>query len=227
MISALFSLEGQDRDRHRRLARHRGCDRRRLCRGRCESVRPQPVRDRAERRDRDSPATSPTTPRSSAPSTGSRRAAGWTCWSTPPASAFLRVPPSSSASAIRLRPTSPASTRPSSPPTRCSRRPQAARSSMSPASIRSRGFPGNPGYVAAKAGLAGLTRALATDYARDGIRVNALAPGYVATGMTAESFADPAMHEDRTPPHHARAAGASRTTWSAPRSSSPRRPRPT
>jgi NAD(P)-dependent dehydrogenase (short-subunit alcohol dehydrogenase family) len=60
-----------------------------------------------------------------------------------------------------------------------------------------RGFPGNPGYVAAKAGLAGLTRALAADYARDHIRVNALAPGYVATEMTAKSFADPAMHEDR------------------------------
>jgi NAD(P)-dependent dehydrogenase (short-subunit alcohol dehydrogenase family) len=60
-----------------------------------------------------------------------------------------------------------------------------------------RGFPGNPGYVAAKAGLAGLTRALAADYAHDGIRVNALAPGYVATEMTAASFADPAMHEDR------------------------------
>jgi gluconate 5-dehydrogenase len=60
-----------------------------------------------------------------------------------------------------------------------------------------RGFPGNPGYVAAKAGLAGLTRALANDLARDGIRVNALAPGYVATEMTAGSFNDPALHEDR------------------------------
>jgi len=60
-----------------------------------------------------------------------------------------------------------------------------------------RGFPGNPGYVAAKAGLAGLTRALANDYARDGIRVNALAPGYVATEMTAGSFKDPALHEER------------------------------
>lgn len=60
-----------------------------------------------------------------------------------------------------------------------------------------RGFPGNPGYVAAKAGLAGLTRALAADYAPDGIRVNALAPGYVATEMTAKSYADPIMHEDR------------------------------
>ena len=60
-----------------------------------------------------------------------------------------------------------------------------------------RGFPGNPGYVAAKAGLSGLTRALAVDFASDGIRVNALAPGYVATAMTATSFNDPAMHEER------------------------------
>jgi NAD(P)-dependent dehydrogenase (short-subunit alcohol dehydrogenase family) len=65
-------------------------------------------------------------------------------------------------------------------------------------SIKSvRGFPGNPGYVAAKAGLSGLTRALAADFAADGIRVNALAPGYVATTMTATSFNDPAMHEER------------------------------
>jgi NAD(P)-dependent dehydrogenase (short-subunit alcohol dehydrogenase family) len=60
-----------------------------------------------------------------------------------------------------------------------------------------RGFPGNPGYVAAKAGLSGLTRALAADFATDGIRVNALAPGYVATAMTATSFNDPTMHEER------------------------------
>jgi NAD(P)-dependent dehydrogenase (short-subunit alcohol dehydrogenase family) len=58
-----------------------------------------------------------------------------------------------------------------------------------------RGFPGNPGYVAAKAGLSGLTRALAIDLAP--IRVNALAPGYVHTDMTAKSHADPELHAQR------------------------------
>jgi gluconate 5-dehydrogenase len=60
-----------------------------------------------------------------------------------------------------------------------------------------RGFPGNPGYVASKAGLAGLTRALAVDLAGERIRVNALAPGYVHTAMTAGSHADPMLHEQR------------------------------
>lgn len=60
-----------------------------------------------------------------------------------------------------------------------------------------RGFPGNPGYVSAKAGLAGLTRALATDLGCHRIRVNAIAPGYVATAMTAASFSDAGMHDDR------------------------------
>lgn len=53
------------------------------------------------------------------------------------------------------------------------------------------GFPGNPGYVAAKGGLRLLTKALAVDLGPRGIRVNALAPGYIHTDMTAASFADP------------------------------------
>ncbi len=40
----------------------------------------------------------------------------------------------------------------------------------------------NPGYAAAKAGLVGLTRALAVDLAAREICVNAVAPGWVATG---------------------------------------------
>jgi gluconate 5-dehydrogenase len=53
------------------------------------------------------------------------------------------------------------------------------------------GFPGNPGYVAAKGGLRLLTKALAVDLGPRDIRVNALAPGYIRTDMTAASFADP------------------------------------
>jgi 3-oxoacyl-[acyl-carrier protein] reductase len=44
--------------------------------------------------------------------------------------------------------------------------------------------PGQPGYGASKGGLVTLTKSLADAWARDGIRVNALAPGLVATRLT-------------------------------------------
>lgn len=47
-----------------------------------------------------------------------------------------------------------------------------------------------PAYAAAKHGLAGLTRALANEWAGQGINVNAVAPGYVATRNTAALRAD-------------------------------------
>ncbi len=43
---------------------------------------------------------------------------------------------------------------------------------------------GNPAYNASKAGAVGLTRTLAEAYARDGIRVNGIAPGLVDTKLT-------------------------------------------
>jgi 3-oxoacyl-[acyl-carrier protein] reductase len=43
---------------------------------------------------------------------------------------------------------------------------------------------GNPAYNASKSGLVGLTRTLAEAWAADGIRVNGIAPGFVATKMT-------------------------------------------
>jgi NAD(P)-dependent dehydrogenase (short-subunit alcohol dehydrogenase family) len=45
-------------------------------------------------------------------------------------------------------------------------------------------------YCAAKGGLVSLTRELAGQWARRGVRVNALAPGWFETEMTAEMFAD-------------------------------------
>jgi 3-oxoacyl-[acyl-carrier protein] reductase len=47
------------------------------------------------------------------------------------------------------------------------------------------GNPGQANYVSAKAGLIGLTKALAKELASRGITVNAVAPGYVETDMTA------------------------------------------
>ena len=47
------------------------------------------------------------------------------------------------------------------------------------------GGAGVPGYSAAKAGILGLTRALARELATRQIRVNAIAPGWIETAMTA------------------------------------------
>jgi NAD(P)-dependent dehydrogenase (short-subunit alcohol dehydrogenase family) len=59
------------------------------------------------------------------------------------------------------------------------------------------GFPNNPAYQASKSGVLGLTRALATDWAKYNIRVNALCPGYTHTDMTDKSFRDPHTHTAR------------------------------
>jgi 3-oxoacyl-[acyl-carrier protein] reductase len=65
------------------------------------------------------------------------------------------------------------------------------------AALRAR--PGQGAYAASKAGLLAMTRTLAREMGRKRIRVNAVAPGFVATGMTSdlppEAIADLRRHE--------------------------------
>jgi 3-oxoacyl-[acyl-carrier protein] reductase len=53
------------------------------------------------------------------------------------------------------------------------------------------GNPGQTNYAASKAGLIGLTKALAKELGARGIRVNAIAPGYVETALT-DALPEPA-----------------------------------
>lgn len=65
------------------------------------------------------------------------------------------------------------------------------------------GIPGRNAYGAAKAGIAAMTRSMACEWARKGVRVNAVAPGYVRTALVEKLVAAGALDagaiESRTP----------------------------
>src|SRR5882757_1953341 len=67
------------------------------------------------------------------------------------------------------------------------------------------GLPGRGAYCAAKAGMLGLTRALALEVANAKIRVNAVAPGFTRTKFIEQGLADGSLQEDwmvaRVPMH--------------------------
>ena len=59
-----------------------------------------------------------------------------------------------------------------------------------------------PSYTASKSGIGGLTKLLANEWAKHGINVNAIAPGYIATNNTTALQADPVRNAailDRIP----------------------------
>ena len=61
----------------------------------------------------------------------------------------------------------------------------------------SQGFPNNPAYCASKGGVRQLTKALALDWGKYGIRVNNLVPGYTHTPMNQKSWEDNNLRQER------------------------------
>ncbi|MGA9275952.1 SDR family NAD(P)-dependent oxidoreductase [Ilumatobacter sp.] len=55
--------------------------------------------------------------------------------------------------------------------------------------------PGQPAYSASKGALVTLTKSLAAAWAKHGIRVNGIAPGFVNTKLTSRSHDDPAVYD--------------------------------
>ena len=59
------------------------------------------------------------------------------------------------------------------------------------------GMPNNPAYVASKGGLKYLSKAMAVDVGKHGIRVNNICPGYIRTNMTNKSYKNVSLRSAR------------------------------
>jgi NAD(P)-dependent dehydrogenase (short-subunit alcohol dehydrogenase family) len=53
----------------------------------------------------------------------------------------------------------------------------------------------NPAYASSKAAISELTRCMAVAWATDGVRVNAVAPGWILTNLSRRAFEDPVRSE--------------------------------
>ena len=82
--------------------------------------------------------------------------------------------------------------------------------------------PGIAPYTASKGAVANLTKGMATDWAKYGLQVNAIAPGYFDTPLNAALVADRGIHRLAGKAHAGRPLGRSCRSWSAPACSSPR-----
>ena len=64
------------------------------------------------------------------------------------------------------------------------------------------GLSGTVAYVAAKHGVTGLTKAAAMEYAKSGIRVNAVCPGYIQTPLVQGIFDEIDGYRERVASRH-------------------------
>jgi NAD(P)-dependent dehydrogenase (short-subunit alcohol dehydrogenase family) len=59
------------------------------------------------------------------------------------------------------------------------------------------GFPANPAYQVSKAGLKQLSKSLAMDFGKFGVRANNVCPGYIRTSMTEKGYQDEQLRNEK------------------------------